>query len=307
MPKPHLLMLRVNQLKIHPLNIRQTYPDDEVEGMAESIRANDGVLHALLIVPSDKKGVWWVVDGNKRLRGAQRLGKDCPLLKCEPVGMNRAQQLLAMATTLIRSDPNPFDEARHYARLRKDGLSNRDISKQTGVYEARIYNRLRLLDLDEPIQKLMEQGKLPRTPDSVDALLRIPDAKLRIQLARRLAYNVNVTTRTVQSAAGRLLTGLQQKDKPRLKHPAAELSGADRRSGTVAVDALRAAARRTCAVCDMREVRLRDAKEPAWSSIVHAAGETCGSCTLRDVQDVCHTCPATELLRRLAPAGGRKG
>ena len=58
------LMLRTNQLKAHPENIRRKYIESEVEEMAASIKARGGVIHALEIVPSDKKNIWWVVAGN---------------------------------------------------------------------------------------------------------------------------------------------------------------------------------------------------------------------------------------------------
>jgi ParB/RepB/Spo0J family partition protein len=302
-----LLMLKPNQLKRHPENVRRFYPEDEVREMADSIRAHDGVLQALLVVPSEKPGVWWVVAGNKRLAGGQLLGKDCPLLKCEPIEADKAQQLLDMATeNFVRSNPDAVSEALLYQKLLAKGLKIRDISKQTGIYEVRIRGRLRILELDEPIQAHMALKRLPHGEPTIDALLSIPDKKLRIQLADRLAENSNTTTRTVQQACARLLASLAKKNAPKMLVPAAQLAGLDRRAGGTTFRQIRATAQKACAACDIRENSLRDAKEPAWSAVSHAAGETCGSCTMLNVQMVCASCPLTEFLRRMMPNGKGK-
>ena len=63
---------------------------------------------------------------------------------------------------------------------------------------------------------------------------------------------------------------------------------------------LRAAAHAMCAACEIKTQELREsAPEPAWSLIVHAAGETCAACSLPKVATICRGCPGVELVRRL--------
>jgi ParB/RepB/Spo0J family partition protein len=300
---PRLLMLRVDQLKIHPENVRRRYIESEVQEMAASIKARGGVLHALEIVPSKEKGIWWVVAGNKRLAGARLLGKDCPLLKCEPVEADRAQQLLDMAIeNFIRSDPNPVDEAAHYQRLLDSGLSVRDISKKTGIGEFKIRIRLEIMKLDEPIQELMAIGKLPHGQPVCQAFLTIGDRELRVELAQRLAKNPNTNTKTIVVACTRLLEANENQEK--LVHPATELGlKGGPKKGNVSWRKIKSMAASACASCDLKLSRLEKVDNPAWSMIVHQADEECASCPIGHIRMVCERCPLPAFLKRLGENG----
>jgi len=294
------LMLRVDQLRVHPENVRRKYIESEVEEMAASIRSRGGVINALEIVPSDRKGVWWVVAGNKRLVAAQRLGKDCPLLKCEAVNVDRAQQLLDMAIeNFIRSDPNPVDEADHYQRMIEAGLTVRDISKRTGIGEYRIRPRLMITKLDKPIQELMAVGKLPHGPAVCKALQTVPDRTLRIKLAERLSKNPNANTKTIVAACARLLEASAQHGK--LANPAMDLglpNGTGK--GTVPWNKMKTASAATCKNCDLKLSQLEDVGSPAWSLIAHAANEECAGCPIGHIKIVCDVCPLPAFLKRLS-------
>ena len=291
-------MLNVKQLAIHPENIRRRYIDSEVEEMAASIKARGGVIHALEIVLSDKRDVWWVVAGNKRLAGAQRLGKECPLLKCEPVDADRAQQLLDMAIeNFIRSDPNAIDEADHYQKMIDSGLSVRDISKRTGIYETRIRQRLEITKLDKPIQELMATGKLPHGMPVCEAFQTIPDAPTRVKLAERLAKNPNVNSRTIIAACARLLEA--RSPQQLLDVPSIELGLRRVPKGSVSWSKVKMAAAGTCKSCDLKRSQLEEAGNPAWSSIAHAAASECAGCPIGHIKMVCERCPLPSFLKRL--------
>lgn len=292
------LMLRVDQLRIHPENIRKRYIESEVQEMAASIKARGGVIQALEIVPSDKKGIWWVVAGNKRLAGGQQLGKDCPLLKCEPVEADRAQQLLDMAIeNFIRSDPNPVDEANHYQRMIDSGLSVRDISKRTGIYEVRIHQRLEITKLDPPIQELMATGKLPHGQPVCTAFQTIPDGALRVRLAERLANNPSTNTKTIIAACARLLEAAAPQEE--LKNPAVDLALKHPHKGSVTWHRVKATSAEVCKTCDLKLANLESAGNPAWSVIVHAANAECAGCSVGHIKSVCERCPLTAFLKRL--------
>jgi ParB/RepB/Spo0J family partition protein len=298
-PAPQLLMLRVNQLQVHPENVRRRYVESEIEEMAASIKARGGVLHALEIVRSGKKGIYWVVAGNKRLRGGERLGKDCPPMKCELVDADRGQQLLDMAIENgIRSDPNPVDEANHYQKMIDSGLSIRDISKRTGIGEFRIRQRLEITRLDKPIQELMATERLPHGSSVCAAFQTIPDKDLRIKLADRLAKNPNTNTKTIIAACARLLEAKAPQEK--LDAPATNL-GLKRglKKGSASWRQVKNTTAEACKSCDLKLSRLEAAGNPAWSMIVHAADEECSGCSIGHIKMVCNQCPLTAFLRRL--------
>ncbi len=294
------LMLKPKNLLTHPENMRRFYPVDQVKEMASSIAAVGGVMHPIIIVKAGAKHghKYHVVDGNMRLAAARILGDKCPPLQCTVVTQSKAQQQLSMiVTNKIRYDVDPVSEGLHYRALQNEGLSVRDISRRTGVYESRINNRKVLADLPEEIQQLIVDGKLPADNKAAKALMSVPK-KQSIKLARRLSQNPNVKIKTIVLAAEKLAT-IDAGEKT-MKRPAVKLSGAlDSEKKSTNVKAVRAAAAKTCSSCNQYEGKLRKTSEPAWSMVVHAADKTCSKCPLKDMQNICGSCPAVQLLKKL--------
>lgn len=293
-----LLMLKPAKLLTHPRNMRKFYSPADMQEMANSIRAGKGVLQPLIIVEAEEAHKYYVVDGNMRLAGASLLGAECPPLMCRLVEKQEAEQLLSMVVAnKIRYDVDPVSEGLHYKALQKEGLSVREISKRTGMYEKKIYDCLVLADLPAPVQKLIAEGKLPHDVRSAKALLALPPEKA-IKLADRLARNPNVKIKTIIAAA----ENLGQKSEPHkvLKRPAAQLSGSletNKKSASRAE--LRLAASKVCQSCNQYEGKIRETAEPAWSMVVHAADKTCDTCPLKDVRNICASCPTVKLLKTL--------
>lgn len=301
-----LLMLKPNQLLTHPRNMRRFYPSEQVREMANSIAASDGVIEPLVITKDQKSDKYLVVDGNMRLAGARLLGDKCPSLECKVLNQTSGDQLLSMViANQVRYDVDPVSEGLHYKTLQDEGLSTREVSRRTGVHEIRIANRRLLADLDEPIQKLISEDKLPADPRVARALLDLTPA-VRVKLATRLAQNPNIKIKTILSACERLLHGMKPTKK--LKRPAVELSGALQSiNGKRPIADVRAAAQKVCHGCNQYEGKLRDNPEPAWSMVVHAADETCNGCSLKEVQTICGSCPAVDLLRKLIRGSANGG
>lgn len=325
--KSEFLLLKQDHLRTHPQNMRRFYPPDDVRQMADSIRAAQGVIHPLIVVPNGKKGMYYVVDGNMRLAGARSLGAECPPLQCKLVDEKRAQQLLTMViANKLRFDPDPISEAIHYQRLvEEEGYSMVAISRATGVAQATIKSRLQLLDLDPEIQDLISQGKFPSDARASAALLTIRDRRVRVKLAQRLAHE-GVTIRTIVSACERILENLEEKDAQGKASPTVtrtqknagrkqtaevEISPAlvlaQKKHGrkppepvdTVTWPQVRVAAQVMCDACEIKESQLQDVPEPAWELIAHAAESTCQRCNVRNVAGVCRQCPGVEILRAL--------
>lgn len=293
-----LLKLKPAKLLTHPRNMRRFYPSEHVREMANSILACKGVLQPLIVVAADEPHKYLVVDGNMRLAGARLLEDECPPLDCKVVDKDEAEQLVSMVVANnVRYAVDPVSEALHYKALQKEGLSVREISRRTGVYEARITLRKILADLPLPIQKLISEEKLPHDHNCAKALLSLPTEKA-IKLAERLAQNPNIKRKTIITAVEKLLAAKPAAGAKACKRPAAELSGAlaaDKKS--TSRTAVRLAAGKVCLSCNQYEGKLRDTLEPAWSTVVHAADKTCDVCPLKEMRSICGSCPAVQLLK----------
>lgn len=300
-----LIYLELKYLKMHPRNMRRFYPEEQVRELADSIRANNGVIHALQIVPHKDEGTYLVIDGNMRLHAGRLLGPKCPPLKCEVISVERGEQLLRMVTDRIRFDPDPVSEALHYKALCMDeGLGVNEIAERTGKHATSIRTRLDLLRLDEPILERIAQGKLPVDHHVVDALLKIADKDIRIKLAERLSES-GASIKGIVEACTKVAEQLALTERAENGTPAVVLAVRQARKPEPQPEAqtswnrVRAAASRMCNACDLKEKSLTDISEPAWQLIAHAAEQTCGDCKVKNIHTVCKACPGVEMLKHL--------
>ena len=296
--KKELLKLKPDQLLTHPRNMRRFYPVEQVREMANSIIAAKGVIEPLIVTKEAKGNKWFVIDGNMRLAGARLLEKESPYLDCKIVDDTEAEQLLSMViANQVRYEIDPVSEGLHYKALQAEGLSVRDISKRTGVYEIRIASRKILADLDEPIQKLIAAGKFPADVRVARALLALTPA-VRVKLVTHLSENQNIKIKTILTACERLM--VEKNPANKLKNPAIELSAAMRSNiKTVSGKIIRSAARKMCEKCNQVEGKLNEGGEPAWSMVVHEMDQTCKSCELKEMRGICTLCPAVVFLRNI--------
>lgn len=315
-----IIYVHHEQLDHDPDNPRRFYPQDDLVHMGQTIEANGGVDQALLVLPNgvlpDGRRSYLVVDGNFRLAATRALDSRAPLLKCEVLGkLTRKQKLLIMGRTAEQHYPkDPISEAELFRELHEaEGMSIQEISRNLGCSTPLITGRLRLLDLDEPIQELLALGRLPKDRRAAEALLAIPDDEARIGLARELARrraSINTIVRscerwTEHQALGRQESRAQrllgQGEAPSVAYAASSLEEANLDDiDETDWENVRASAKAACSACEMKVGALEHVEEPAWSLFSHAAGETCDLCSLKDVQGVCRGCPLPEFLTRLA-------
>lgn len=84
--------IAIEQLDIHPQNVRKVYTD--IDELAESIKAR-GVMQNLTVVPNpDKKDHYLVVIGNRRLTAARKAG--LKTMPCSVVEMTEKEQISTM-------------------------------------------------------------------------------------------------------------------------------------------------------------------------------------------------------------------
>lgn len=285
-PAGQVVFLSVEVLKLHPQNMRVYYPPQGIAKMADSIKAANGVYQALLVVEDDTEpGTYLVMDGNMRLAGGRLLGSECPLLKCEIVTADRAEQLLAMAIPSEFHFPKDVvSQGFHYARLmEQEGFSVVEIASQTGVSRVTIEKALKTIQLEPEIRELITEGKLSGDLRVTRALLELPDSDTRIRQARRFA----------RSETG--IKGIQQACRFIVRQHAALAGGT---TLVERVEAIRAKkelfaakvqATKTANAQAARSFRL----DPAAAELIsRAAGQTlCDDCRIDGLTEQCYLCP----------------
>ncbi|HXE15664.1 MAG TPA: ParB/RepB/Spo0J family partition protein [Stellaceae bacterium] len=174
---------------------RRQFDPEQIEALAESIRAQ-GVLQPLLVRPHpERPGEFEILAGERRWRAAQAAKlSDVPVVVRET--SDRAALEIALVENIQRQDLNPIEEARGYQRLVSEfNHTQEEIARVTGKSRPHIANTMRLLTLPAEILALVEQGKL--TAGHARPLVGHDDA---LTIARQAA-NLGLSVRQVELRA----------------------------------------------------------------------------------------------------------
>lgn len=294
----------ITKIVPNPEQPRKQFDEAGLQELAASIRER-GLLQAIL-VEEVGDGTYILHAGERRLRAHRLLGKQSIAARVLPSlnGEGRQERLLnAFVENTMREDMSPMEEARALGELHDLGLTMQQICKKTGMNFGTVEGRLVLLRLDEPLQKLVDQGLLPRDPRAARSLLEIEDAEVRVKLGTRLA-RPGVTIKALMAACDRVKDQLKQiQAGPPAFAPMIALSQAGgQREAAPKWTHVRAAAAAMCDQCDVK-ASLKGAPEPAWGMVLASATAVCDGCSLRPAamnMDICQQCPGVDLLKRLA-------
>ena len=174
--------LPISQIVPNKDQPRKVFKEDELAELSDSIKQN-GILQPLLV---RKKGAKYEIVAGERRYQAAKLAE----LKEVPVIIKDISDeevfKLALIENLQRSDLSPLEEARGYKQLLKEkGCSQEEVARLVSKSRSAITNTMRLLDLPEEVQALVEDGKL--TAGHARAILAVPTEEGRIKLAQKVA------------------------------------------------------------------------------------------------------------------------
>ncbi|MBM3329849.1 MAG: ParB/RepB/Spo0J family partition protein [Calditrichaeota bacterium] len=154
-----LRLIPVGEIHPNPEQPRRALDPVELEELAASIRAS-GILQPLVVTRYGGNG-FQLVAGERRWRAAQIAGLgDVP---CRVIEVDSDETLLALSLieNLQREDLGPLETAAGYKRLHDQfGLTQEQIATRVGRNRATVANSIRLLELTEPIQASLADGRI---------------------------------------------------------------------------------------------------------------------------------------------------
>lgn len=187
-------VMELNISEIEPMlnQPRKVFDKEKLQELADSIKEN-GVLQPILVVKDDTG--YTIVAGERRWRAAQKAG--LPTIPVIVEEVNEQKRLeIALIENLQREDLNPLDLAKGIQRLMLNfELTQEDISKRLGKKRPTIANVLRLLDLPQEIQKMLENNDI--SFGHARALLAIESQDLKIQLSGKIIRE-NLSVRDIE-------------------------------------------------------------------------------------------------------------
>lgn len=168
-PRGRLLMLDPTRIDPSPYQARTVFDVDEINALAESIRAN-GLLQPVTVRRCD--GRYQLIAGERRLRACIQAGlEQVPAILYDADDARTAA--LGLLENLQRQDLNPFDQARGIRDvIALWGCSQAEAARRLGLAQPTLANKLRLLQLTQAQQDLVLQAGL--TERHARAALRLP-------------------------------------------------------------------------------------------------------------------------------------
>jgi ParB family transcriptional regulator, chromosome partitioning protein len=223
--KPQLCELGVDQLQRGRYQPRRDFDQTALSELADSIRSS-GVIQPI-VVRGCGDHRYEIIAGERRWRAAQMAG-----LNSVPCLVNDYSDEQAAAVTTIeniqRKDLNPIEEARSLQQLIDDfHYLHDEVAAVVGKSRSQITNSLRLLRLEEAVQRWLIEGKLSEGHGKILAGLNPQD---QIEIAQRCiaqSWSVRQTEQQVKKlAAQTAITTGQQADIKRLERTLSDQFGA---------------------------------------------------------------------------------
>lgn len=150
--------VKISEIEPNRDQPRKEFDSEALSELADSI-SQHGVLQPLLLRPL-LTGGYRIVAGERRWRAARMAGlTEVPAIIRE---MSDAEEMLfALIENLQREDLTPLEEARGYRTLiEAQDFTQEEVAKAVGKSRPAITNALRLLNLPEDIQGMLERGEI---------------------------------------------------------------------------------------------------------------------------------------------------
>jgi ParB family chromosome partitioning protein len=194
--------LPIDVISRNPRQPRSQMDQEALEELAASISKN-GILHPLIVAPTENAGKYTLIAGERRLIAAGMAKLDSvPVIIREASEQERLE--LALIENVQRADLTPLEAAEAYRQLADDfNLSHDQIAQQLGKSRVSITNTLRLLNLPENIQQALAKGEI--TEGHARALLGLPNPQAQsavLQTIKKNELNVRKTEDLVRKFLG---------------------------------------------------------------------------------------------------------
>lgn len=183
-------------IETNPFQPRKQIDDDRLKELSESIKA-DGVLQPVVVRRKGSK--YQLIMGERRLRAAQMAGvANIPVVIRDVSDADALR--LAIVENIQRENLNSIEEAQAYRRLITEfSISQGDVASMVGKDRSSVANTLRLLNLPEEVQNMIQDGSL--SAGHARALLSLTTQKEQIALAQRIIEK-NLSVRQVEFEVG---------------------------------------------------------------------------------------------------------
>lgn len=200
--------IRISDIEPNKAQARKNFDEEGLASLSQSI-AQFGVLQPILVTENaDFPGTYKIIAGERRWRASRMAG-----LNEIPAVVFTGDELAAAQASLVeniqRRDLSPIEEAKGFkALIDRYGMTQEALADKVGKSRPALANAMRLLDLPEPVQELVENGQL--SAGHARTLLGLKDPDDMVLLAGKVIQN-EMTVRETEKAVK--LLNAPQKEK----------------------------------------------------------------------------------------------
>lgn len=182
--KEAITNIDISLIKPNKNQPRKEFEKEGLEELSHSIK-NYGIIQPIIVRKVENQ--YEIVAGERRWKASQLAGlKEIPCLVRDVEDIEAMK--LALIENIQREDLNPIEEARAFKELMdKYQLKQEELSQVVGKSRSYIANTLRLLNLDNETQNLVEEGKI--SSGHGRALLSIKNDKDRKRATNEIINN----------------------------------------------------------------------------------------------------------------------
>ncbi len=164
--------LAIESLKPNRYQPRINMNDDKMKELAESIRQH-GIIEPVVVrelIPPSKH--YEIIAGERRWRAAQQLGLSEISVVIRQAD-DKQMAVLALIENIVREDLGALEQAVALHNMNTQfSYTHEEISSMVGCSRANVSNLIRLLELDERVQEMLNADELQM--GHARALLRLP-------------------------------------------------------------------------------------------------------------------------------------
>lgn len=184
-----VVYLPLDAVRPNPNQPRRIFDQDGLDELALSIQSY-GILQPISVRVA-RNGTYELIAGERRLRASRIAGlTSVPAILVETSDEDSA--VLAILENLQRRDLHFFEEAEGFRNLMQDhGFTQDELALRVGKKQSTVANKLRLLKLSLPVQRMLLEHEL--TERHARALLRLASEVHQLGvLAKVISQGLNV-------------------------------------------------------------------------------------------------------------------
>jgi ParB family chromosome partitioning protein len=188
--------IKVKDIVPSPFQPRTVFDDERIEELSQTIKTH-GVIQPIVVrVRNDK---FEIIAGERRFRAVQKLGMETIPAIVKEFNDSQAASI-ALIENLQREGLSSIEEANAYQQLMEiHQLTQESLAQRIGKSQSTIANKIRLLQLSEPVKEALRYRKISER--HARALLALKDEKLQVKVLNEILerdLNVKQTEARVQ-------------------------------------------------------------------------------------------------------------